>query len=53
MLKRILLLISFLSFSYNLSAQTIQWENTIGGDDIEWNAFIDGYSYSNISGDKN
>ena len=54
--------ITFLLFSYNLPAQTIQWENTIGGDQVEWNDFIQktsdgnaiigGYSYSNISGDK-
>jgi hypothetical protein len=46
-----------------MSSQTIQWENTIGGNDTEWVDFIElskdenyilgGYSYSNISGDKN
>jgi hypothetical protein len=45
-----------------MSSQTIQWENTIGGNDTEWVDFIElskdenyilgGYSYSNISGDK-
>jgi hypothetical protein len=44
-----------------MSSQTIQWENTIGGNDTEWVDFIEskdenyilgGYSYSNIS-DKN
>lgn len=44
-------------------AQTIQWQNTIGGNNIEWCDFIElasdgnyisgGYSYSDISGDKN
>ena len=61
-MQKFILLITISLFSYNLSSQTIQWENTIGGDDIEWNDFtektndgnviIGGYSYSNISGDK-
>jgi hypothetical protein len=49
--------------STRMSSQTIQWENIIGGNDTEWVDFIElskdenyilgGYSYSNISGDKN
>ncbi|RTY86619.1 T9SS type B sorting domain-containing protein [Flavobacterium sp. GT3R68] len=55
-----ILLISI--FSTKLNAQTIQWQNTIGGSNVEWTDFIEntrdgnhiigGYSYSNISGDK-
>lgn len=55
------IIISFFLF-INLNAQTIQWQNTIGGNDTEWVNFIEltsdgnyitgGYSYSNISGDK-
>ncbi|SHM44821.1 T9SS type B sorting domain-containing protein [Flavobacterium xinjiangense] len=57
-----LYLIIFLSFSVKMSSQTIQWQNTIGGNDTEWADFIElskdgnyilgGYSHSNISGDK-
>lgn len=49
-------------FSYNLSSQSIVWQNTIGGNDYEWlssmeltsdgNYIVGGYSFSNISGDK-
>ena len=52
-----------LIFSVKMSSQTIQWQNTIGGNDYDWSDFIElsndgnylmgGYSYSNISGDKN
>lgn len=51
-----------LSFSGKISSQTIQWQNTIGGNEHDWSDFIElsndgnyilgGYSYSNISGDK-
>ncbi|MBG6111528.1 gliding motility-associated-like protein [Flavobacterium sp. CG_9.10] len=50
-------------FSIKISSQTIQWQNTIGGNDYDWSDFIElsndgnyllgGYSYSNISRDKN
>ncbi|MEZ7499752.1 T9SS C-terminal target domain-containing protein [Flavobacterium sp. Arc3] len=51
-------------FALNIKtySQTIQWQNTIGGNDTEWADFIEvskdgnyilgGYSHSNISGDK-
>lgn len=55
--------IIFLFFSITVNSQTIQWQNTIGGQDYEWlfstelasdgNYILGGYSYSNISGDKN
>jgi hypothetical protein len=54
----ILIVLSLRSYS-----QTLQWQNTIGGNDSEWSDFIElsqdgnyilgGYSYSNISRDKN
>lgn len=56
------LLILFLFSTTSIFAQTIQWQNTIGGNDYDWCDFIEptsdgnyisgGYSYSNISGDK-
>ena len=63
-IKLILIPVIILIFcSTRMSSQTIQWENTIGGNDTEWVDFIElskdqnyilgGYSYSNISGDKN
>ncbi|WP_367768416.1 T9SS type B sorting domain-containing protein [Flavobacterium sp. WC2421] len=55
-------LIISIFFSVRMSSQTIQWENTIGGNDYDWSDFIElsndgnyilgGYSYSNISDDK-
>jgi gliding motility-associated-like protein len=52
----------FLFFYINSNAQTIQWQNTIGGEDTDWVDIIEltsdgnylsgGYSYSNISRDK-
>jgi hypothetical protein len=67
MIKKIKLISIYLIISLfcsaRMSSQTIQWENTIGGNDTEWVDFIElskdqnyilgGYSYSNISGDKN
>lgn len=57
------LLLFFIFFTASISAQSIQWQNTIGGNDYDWCDFIEktsdgnyisgGYSYSNISGDKN
>jgi gliding motility-associated-like protein len=54
------LLLFFIAFK--TSSQTIQWQNTIGGNDTDWADFIElttdgnyisgGYSYSNISRDK-
>jgi gliding motility-associated-like protein len=56
-------LIITIFFSLKMSSQTIQWQNTIGGNDYDWSDFIEvsndgnyllgGYSYSNISDDKN
>jgi hypothetical protein len=34
------ILLSFL-FNINSNAQTIQWQNTIGGDDYDWVDFIE------------
>jgi hypothetical protein len=61
-IKLISILIISIFCSTRMSSQTIQWENTIGGNDTEWVDFIElskdenyilgGYSYSNISGDK-
>ncbi|MCV9928273.1 T9SS type B sorting domain-containing protein [Flavobacterium sp. LS1R49] len=61
-MKHKLLLFIFIITTKSI-AQTIQWQNTIGGDNVEWCNFIEltndgnyisgGYSYSNISGDKN
>jgi gliding motility-associated-like protein len=55
-------LILTIFFSLIMSSQTIQWQNTIGGNDYDWSDFIEvsndgnyllgGYSYSNISDDK-
>ncbi|WP_052257196.1 T9SS type B sorting domain-containing protein [Flavobacterium sp. AED] len=55
-------LIITIFFSLKMVSQTIQWQNTIGGNDYDWSDFIEvsndgnyilgGYSYSNISGDK-
>ncbi len=55
-------LILTIFFSLKMSSQTIQWQNTIGGNDYDWGDFIEvsndgnyllgGYSYSNISDDK-
>ena len=55
-------LIISIFFSVRMSSQTIQWKNTIGGNDYDWSDFIElsndgnyilgGYSYSNISDDK-
>lgn len=57
------LLLFFIFFTASISAQSIQWQNTIGGNDYDWCHFLEktsdgnyisgGYSYSNISGDKN
>lgn len=57
------LFIIFLLFSIHINSQNIQWQNTIGGIEHEWlfstelasdgNYILGGYSYSNISGDKN
>ncbi|MDQ1167095.1 T9SS type B sorting domain-containing protein [Flavobacterium sp. SORGH_AS_0622] len=57
------LLLYFIFFTASITAQNIQWQNTIGGNDYDWCDFIEktsdgnyisgGYSYSNISGDKN
>lgn len=51
-----------LAVCINSKAQTIQWQNTIGGNDTDWVDFIEltndgnyisgGYSHSDISGDK-
>ena len=59
-LQKFLLLLFFIPFLG--SSQTIEWENTIGGNENDWlsdvflnskgNYILSGYSYSNISGDK-
>ncbi|WP_119792549.1 T9SS type B sorting domain-containing protein [Flavobacterium anhuiense] len=57
------LLLYFILITTSISAQNIQWQNTIGGNGYDWCDFIEktsdgnyisgGYSYSNISGEKN
>lgn len=52
----------FITFSTHIYAQTVQWQNTIGGSNNEWlfstelandgNYILSGYSYSDTSGDK-
>jgi gliding motility-associated-like protein len=61
-MKVIYILLLINCYTIKLFSQSIVWENTIGGDNTEWNNFIQktndgnsiigGYSYSNISGDK-
>ena len=61
-MKVIYVLLLINCYTVKLFSQSIVWENTIGGNNTEWNSFIQktsdgnaiigGYSYSNISGDK-
>ncbi|CAM2991702.1 T9SS type B sorting domain-containing protein [Flavobacterium frigoris] len=59
----ILALIIIFALNIKTYSQSIEWENTIGGNNNDWSDFIElskdgnyilgGYSYSNISDDKN